>query len=175
MHRVLVRRFNERVGKSDVAYFLGDMTWKGDAEGCKAIISQLNGHKILVIGNHDKKTVPANLARGFDSVCHGGMLKVGGKTLTFSHFPLLNIPRENTENMARHTVGDAWHGESKYREGCFVDLGEHHFHVHGHLHAPNKGRSEVKLGRQWDIGVDGNDLDPVSLKQITKWMDKEGK
>ena len=54
MDAELIRRWNEKVGKSDLVYVLGDMIWKtlnGDADN---LIRSLNGQIILIKGNHDR-------------------------------------------------------------------------------------------------------------------------
>jgi calcineurin-like phosphoesterase family protein len=49
MDRVMVQRHNDRVKKDDVVYFVGDFAFTAN----DFYLSQLNGVKILVPGNHD--------------------------------------------------------------------------------------------------------------------------
>lgn len=53
----LIRRWNTVVSKSDVVYHLGDFSWHTKEAQCDGILSQLNGTKILIFGNHDSKAV----------------------------------------------------------------------------------------------------------------------
>lgn len=53
MHETMIRLWNERVGHTDTVYHLGDFGF-GPAESLRAILKKLNGHKIIVKGNHDK-------------------------------------------------------------------------------------------------------------------------
>ena len=75
MDAELIRRWNEKVGKGDLVYVLGDMIWKtrnGDAEN---LIRSLNGQIILIKGNHDRflhnAKVKNTLAgvKDYDDIC----------------------------------------------------------------------------------------------------------
>lgn len=54
MNEGLVGRWNERVKPEDSAYHLGDLCM-GDKSQIPNIVRRLNGHKHLVLGNHDYK------------------------------------------------------------------------------------------------------------------------
>ena len=54
MHSELIKNFNKQVPKDGLTYFLGDI-FLGSSEEAKTVLSQLNGTKILIVGNHDKK------------------------------------------------------------------------------------------------------------------------
>ena len=43
------------VHKNDTVYLLGDVTHRVSLDEANELISKLNGHKILICGNHDKK------------------------------------------------------------------------------------------------------------------------
>jgi calcineurin-like phosphoesterase family protein len=50
MDEELVKRYNDKVGKKDKCYFLGDVVINRKALG---IMRRLNGDKVLIRGNHD--------------------------------------------------------------------------------------------------------------------------
>ena len=50
----LIENWNATVRKSDTVYHLGDVFWGLSDEVRKDIIRQLNGTKILIMGNHDR-------------------------------------------------------------------------------------------------------------------------
>jgi calcineurin-like phosphoesterase family protein len=52
MNAELVRRWNERVAPTDVVYHLGDFAL-GPKNDIPGFFAQLNGEKILIVGNHD--------------------------------------------------------------------------------------------------------------------------
>ena len=54
MNYSLISNWNNTVGKDDLVYFLGDFTLK-KSKRRKEILSQLNGTKIMIRGNHDHK------------------------------------------------------------------------------------------------------------------------
>jgi len=160
----LVKRFNATVRDQDVCYFLGDMGFGGDL---KSVIDRLNGTKILILGNHDKKQ-QAMLCSGFDAVMNNMSMIIQGELVTMSHCPLRGVFREDVAGMKGGVAGENWHGENRHGNFSIEDQGQ--FHLHGHTHAPNGGKSEVKLNRQWDVGVDGNGYAPVSISQIESWI-----
>ena len=55
MNETMVERHNQVVRPQDHVYFLGDVTmWRQDTGGWMArFMSRLNGHKRIVLGNHD--------------------------------------------------------------------------------------------------------------------------
>jgi len=54
MNRCLIQNWNSVVDKDDTVYILGDFTWeKQNANQLSDYIRKLNGHKILILGNHD--------------------------------------------------------------------------------------------------------------------------
>jgi len=52
MDRELLRRWNERVSPEDLVWILGDVVF-GSLRQQKAVLSQLNGQKRLIVGSHD--------------------------------------------------------------------------------------------------------------------------
>lgn len=54
MDAELIRRWNNKVGKGDLTYFLGDMIWKARNDDAPELIKSLNGQIILIKGNHDR-------------------------------------------------------------------------------------------------------------------------
>ncbi len=79
----ILRRHNEVVKPEDHVYFLGDvmlnkrMMW---------IIRQFNGHKRLVMGNHDIFPVEVYLEAGFEKICASRVFP--GNNLIFTHIPV---------------------------------------------------------------------------------------
>lgn len=67
MNSVMITRWNEVVQPGDLVVHLGDFGL-ASFEPLKNILSQLNGCKILVMGNHDRKTVTKLAQMGFIKV-----------------------------------------------------------------------------------------------------------
>ena len=54
MDEELINRWNDKVGKGDLVYVLGDLIWKTAINEAVQIIKRLNGQIILIKGNHDR-------------------------------------------------------------------------------------------------------------------------
>ena len=67
MNQVIMKNWNQVIARDDIVYVLGDFCF-GNKEKLKEIVSQLNGRKILILGNHDKLTKGAYLEAGFETV-----------------------------------------------------------------------------------------------------------
>ena len=169
MHRVLINNYNSTVPENGLCYFLGDVGFS-DKEKTKEIISQLNGKKILLMGNHDKGMY--SFQQVFDAVIYTASLVIAKQIVTMSHCPLHGIKREDTSRFKNGNPAEYWHGELRPKFKPLIVSNAGQFHLHGHIHSPNGGKSEVKLGRQWDVGVDGNNYTPVSISQVESWIVK---
>lgn len=92
MNERMVSNWNKVVTPQDHVYHLGDVTFRYDG-AFNNLMSRLNGHKRLIVGNHDKMKNP-NLFRWFEKV----MLIRDWKDFNFqcTHYPILH------ENNKRH-------------------------------------------------------------------------
>ena len=52
MHEHMIQEWNKRVKPNEKVYVLGDFAFSGWTL-TKKILDRLNGHKILILGNHD--------------------------------------------------------------------------------------------------------------------------
>lgn len=163
MHKVLINNYNSMVTENSVCYFLGDVGM-GPSNKIKDVIDQLNGTKVLVLGNHDRGS-NAMYNIGFDVVVNSASLVIAGKKVTMSHCPLRGIKVEDTSEMRGAMEGENWHGELRH-VNCSVE-NEGQFHLHGHLHSPKEERIRDK---QFDISVVGNNYYPVSISQVESWI-----
>lgn len=169
MHEALIKNYNACVREQDTCYFLGDMGM-GKSPAIEKAIPRLNGTKILILGNHDSsKGIMQRL--GFDVVMYGAVLWIAGHQVTLTHCPLREVVRENIEGMRGAEEGEPWHGESRHKEKYSINSWDQ-FHLHGHVHSPNKGKSEKICGKQYDIGVDANNYRPVLSSVIESWIAK---
>lgn len=163
MHRVLINNYNATVGDEDLCFFLGDMgLGKGDT--LRQVVSELQGKKVLILGNHDKGAT-AMRRIGFDVVLNMAALEIAGQIVTMTHCPLRGVWREDTAHMKGAAEGDNWHGEHKNQRFSIENFGQ--FHLHGHTH---KGPEERMLDKQWDMGVKANNYRPVSISAVESWV-----
>lgn len=169
MHEVLIGNYNSTV-KEGICYFLGDVGLCS-ADTVKNVISKMTGTKVLILGNHDKG-VESMYKAGFDVVLHGATMQIAGERVTLSHCPLLGAYREQCEGMTGTQDNENWHGESRPKQRIFTTTNEGQYHIHGHIHSPNGGKSQKILGRQFDVGVVANNYRPVSISVIESWIAK---
>jgi calcineurin-like phosphoesterase family protein len=65
----MIKRWNSTVRHDDLVIHLGDFALYGQSDKVARLCAELNGHKILVRGNHDRKSIHWYLTHGFDFVC----------------------------------------------------------------------------------------------------------
>jgi calcineurin-like phosphoesterase family protein len=104
MHSELIKNYNRDVPVEGVCYFLGDIATHS-SELTKSVISQLNGIKILILGNHDKGS-QACYNMGFDVVLNSAMIMIQKEHVTLTHCPLRGLFREDTSTMNGHIPGE---------------------------------------------------------------------
>ena len=86
MDAEIIRRWNEKVRPNDRVYHLGDFALVGKSKETIAnYVSQLNGHKTLILGNHDKQSIGWWEDVGFDQVVKN-QIEIGD--YLFTHYPI---------------------------------------------------------------------------------------
>jgi len=171
MIQVLVNNFNSTVKPGSVVYYLGDIGF-GKGEIIRQYLSLLVEHtKVLCLGNHDRGS-NAMYNLGFDVVLYGAKLQIAKQIVSLSHCPLLDTYREDTSSMIGSVAGEPWHGNTREKHRTMSFSNEGQYHLHGHIHSPNKGRSRKTLDRQYDVGVVSNNYRPVSISTIESWITK---
>lgn len=137
MNRDLIARYNSVVGDDDVVCHVGDFTLSPSM--LRQIVPRLNGHKILVRGNHDKaKHMDRYLAAGFESVHEKIWLQRGDTTYVIKHHP------------------EQWYySEDKRarRPGEII--------VHGHCHS-----KDICTPGHIHVGVDAHDYYPCMSELV---------
>ena len=126
--------------EKDLLIHFGDITIGNVSIVHKFVISQLRCRKILVRGNHDKKSNTWYLNNGWDFVCEEFKDTLFGKNILFSHFPKV------------------WDG--------LYDINIHgHFHNSDHRrHEPEF--LKIKNGYQKLFAVEYEDYKPVKLERF---------
>lgn len=165
MHEYMIQEWNKRVKPNEKVYVLGDFAFSGWTL-TKKILDRLQGHKILITGNHDV-AAHKSLASGFQEVHENIYIEIGNKRKVFlSHFPF--HPMTSYSNIeGAVTVAYPWEKvDKRYMHKRIVDDGEMWL-LHGHVH--NAWRQN---GRQINVGVDQWEFKPVSHEKILKMMDE---
>lgn len=140
MNKTLIRNWNNTISPSDTVYILGDIAMKLTVQDINKIIYQLNGKKILIKGNHDKKYDESL----FEEVCDYKEIKHNGYHFCLFHYPI-----------------EEWNGFFR---------GSIHLHGHQHNHSIYNKAMRAKNLRRYDVGVDANDFKPVSIEEIIKFI-----
>ena len=104
MNEELIRRWNEKVGPSDVVFHLGDFAFS-TPNRIRGITERLNGRKILLLGNHDRVRKFDWEHLGFDLVLRHPFIM--DDKFIFSHEPLEEIP-DGKINVYGHVHGSSY-------------------------------------------------------------------
>lgn len=92
MNEVLIANWNAVVRPQDHVYHLGDVA--SSQQTLNYVLPRLNGHKRLVLGNHDNHAPMRNYCQYFDKI----LLWRKFDDIIFTHVPL---PRENFPGKSR--------------------------------------------------------------------------
>lgn len=151
MNQGLIDNWNSVVGKDDTVFHLGDVTFGGNTNLIK-YVSQLNGHIILIKGNHDRKLQQSICAKLFDYTCQQLTLNIDGITVFLNHFPFLCFSGTYKTDKSIQLFGHIHSGSLS--SGPDIDR----FMQYGTLN-------------QYDVGVDNNHYTPVNWNDILKRID----
>lgn len=87
MDEEIIKRWNETVKTDDTVYILGDVSWY-ISDITREMLKWMNGHKILIKGNHDKET--SHLFKHFDGIYDYLEIVDGIDKVVLSHYPMLS-------------------------------------------------------------------------------------
>lgn len=102
-YEVLIWKGLENLPKDSTLIHLGDICIGGDKEIHERIKS-LSYKKILIKGNHDRKSNNWYLQNGWDFVCESLSDHFFGKYITFSHIPIAGIQNLNIHGHFHNTL-----------------------------------------------------------------------
>lgn len=148
----LIENWNSVVGPEDTVFHLGDFCF-GGAQKWKEIRDQLNGHIILILGNHDIKTVSQSMLTMFDYVTQQMKIQVDGRTVYLNHFPFLTFAHWNPDIYQRDALAFALSGHTHIRRG---DTGY------------DAQFASLYKSTQYDVGVDLNEYKPIAWKEVNR-------
>ena len=157
MNEEIVRIWNETVSPTDTVYHLGDFSF-GKSEETKAIIKRLNGHKYLVMGNHDRRSAQWYADAGFDGVFqYDALLRFPSNTdVVLSHYPF----KLKWWEMLWYGITDP--GYTRFQDRKNPNDNPYTL-LHGHCH----GKYYKSIDRAVDVGWDSWGR-PVGQREIEK-------
>lgn len=126
MNRYFLKHWNKRINNGDTVIIAGDMSMRGRNDELIALVSQLRGKKILVLGNHDDVS-DYRYAKLFDEICHYKEMTIsfGGKAykIVVSHYPILcwNGQHRGTILLYAHTHNSI---EYEFFQKCLTEMNE---------------------------------------------------
>ena len=158
MHDAIIENWNTRVRRCDRVFVIGD--WSHGADSLSTSIEigrKLNGHKVLIAGNHDfdkngqgKRYGLKDYADVFAEVYTGPLeIKHDGRRYILFHYPM-----------------ESWNGST---HGTF--------HLHGHCHGMLPSRTDpsqpMRFGRRLDVGMDVHGMTPLSMTQVEQKIEQQ--
>lgn len=148
MNEALINNWNNVVRPEDTVYHLGDFCF-GGSYLFNNVISRLNGHIQLIIGNHDMKNLNAAALSRFETVQTQSQIVIENRPIYLNHYPFL-----------------CYGGSYRSEKGAVWQL-------FGHVHTckiNNTGKDFERLQHlfpyQYDVGVDFNNFTPISYEEV---------
>lgn len=153
MNAAYITEWNAGAGDDDTIYCLGDLCF-GSLIQVQEIVEMLNGHIILVPGNHDRWLSEYDRAKennpNFDLVSKSGHplevkwnqiqeITVEGKRMILCHYPM-------------RSWNASYHGS---------------WHLYGHVH-----KKLDPWGMSMDVGVDAHAGKLVTFPQVVEYMEE---
>ena len=137
----LVHNWNARVRPGDTIYHLGDFGLGEPARNAR-VFARLNGHKHLILGNHDRPSEMNDL--GWSSVNQYLRRSIDGVSFAMFHYPMVE-----------------WEKYFRNKDGIIGSV-----NVFGHVHSTPTDPKHDWNRFQYDVGVDNNGFQPVASNEV---------
>ncbi len=147
----LISNINEKVEQDDILFHLGDWSFGGfeQIQIFRDSIFCQNVH--IITGNHDH---------------HIENNKEGCQSLFSSVNKYLNL---NVKwNVGTHFAGEQRFALMHFPIASWDNMAKGAIHLHGHVHF--EPRVRIGKGKMMDVGVDGNGLYPIEMKEVLRLM-----
>ncbi len=159
MNEFIINEWNKVIGPDDTVFHLGDFAWGGSAVWTD-VLSRLNGHKILIIGNHDIKNLRANYSKYFDAITFQMQILVEGQTIILNHYPFLAFGGAYRDQPVWQLFGHVHSQKHQYGFNHILDLEVKE------ILGKDTSRLRYLLPTQYDVGVDNNGYMPINFYQV---------
>lgn len=150
-HAALIERWNNRVKPSDTVYHLGDFAMLNGIKPPKhafelvfQVLMQLNGHIVLVKGNHDSRDLFKFLMQ------HNPDLADGKSKFTFSDVGLIVKAHHHQFFLTHYPL--------------ILGPSKSSINLHGHIH-----HDQVPLASNLNVGIDSADFEYLPESQRPVW------
>lgn len=152
MNDRIVEGLNASVGEDDILIHLGDFSF-GGFENIEIFRNRINCKNIhLILGNHDTNIAKnrKNTQKLFTSVNGNVTLEV-------------EMCKENKKDPKIIHIFELSH----YPIASWKNMNNGVMHLFGHVHlSPDLRMSNNNKGRYMDVGMDGNNMNPISLEEV---------
>jgi calcineurin-like phosphoesterase family protein len=140
MNNAMAEEWNNKVEPNDLVYILGDVAFMSGSDAGR-MMTRLNGKKILIEGNHDKKTLKdVTFYNAFDEIHKYLDINYDGHKIVMFHYPI-----SEWDQMHRGAL-----------------------HFHGHLHG---GKSGLEQYRALDVGMDSTGEIVISMERAIRLIE----
>ena len=150
MNETLIENWNNKIGKDDTVFYLGDFSFKNGSPASE-IAHELNGKIHFILGNHDDHRDIKSFGR-FETISDYIHLNVadadanrGQQCITMSHFPMLSWDKIN-------------HGSIML-----------HGHEHGSM-MKNPNYDWYYKRKVLDVGCNMHNYSPISFLEVKSYM-----
>lgn len=123
-NEIIVERFNSVLTERDDLYLLGDLMLGNDPEYTLKLLKALNGHKHVILGNHDQASRVKLYQELTDDISWAARIKMGGRgqgkgVFYLSHYPALTCGADNhkRQNIVRNLYGHT-HQKTNFLNDC---------------------------------------------------------
>ena len=135
--KTIIENWNRLVQKEDIVYILGDLMLMDNDHGI-GCIDQLNGDKIIILGNHDSQSrielyynIPSIVEIGY-----GLPMKYKGQPFYLSHYPTLTANEDEDKPLHRRVINLCGHSHT---DNPFLDYNKgliYHCELDAHNNEP---------------------------------------
>lgn len=169
MNETIIRNWNNKVGKDDVVFCLGDFCF-GGSQKWNEVIDRLNGHIHLIIGNHDMKNLRQGYMHKFASVSFQQTIYVGKQLIYLNHFPFLCYAGSYRKDNPVWQIFGHLHSQDMYYNIENIDDPEVK-----EILKKDFARIQYLMPYQYDVGVDKNNFTPLSFDEVKEKIDQQVK
>lgn len=136
----IIRKWNNKVEKTDDIFILGDLMLGDNEQGMKKI-EQLNGHLHIILGNHDTNTRVNEYMNciAVHDIQYALMQKYKKYSFFLCHYPT---------HMGNYDMQMA-------RQWC----------LHGHTHSKEKF---CEFDKNYNVALDAHNNEPVEIEEVLK-------
>lgn len=151
-NKMLISNWNYKVDVNDTVYFLGDFAFRNKTKA-ELIGRKLNGHKIIILGNHDDRKHNSDGSVMYNSTLEAHFKACGFERVEFNPIVL---------------------------KGCFILSHEPlyytndsipYFNIYGHVHSDP--RFKTKTSNSFCCCLDRHNYEPVELEEYNTYHKNE--